>query len=204
MAFLARADIASSLPSGFDTALVDRLLVRLGVELKGLGLVWDNPSSTTRPVKGEQNSYNSILDFNFVKTISAVNLKYEGSTSSCLLSASQYNLVEHPNLDTYFYRIELNGWKLNTGEYLDITGLWGVFIDFTGTLDEKAGLLKGIIIDYILKQLRYSSQNYQTISRAKTGDTDIQFSQLEGSSYKSSILKDPEFSSALNYFKTLW
>jgi hypothetical protein len=206
MAFLTSTNIADDLPAGFDTKLVDRLLVRLEQDLKNFGLVFTDPGATTQNIKGENGSYNSLLDFTLAKTITAVNLKYEGSDSASLLTLdSDYSLIEHPNLTGYYYRIEMLRSQLVPGQYLSMTAKFGAFIDFVSGVPttESAILLQGIIIDFIIKQLRYYSSDFQQISRSKTGDTEVQFRDVSNSQYYSSITQDPEFRSALSYFTTI-
>jgi hypothetical protein len=206
MAFLIYSNISSDLPTGSDSKLVSRLLVRLEQDLKSLGLAFSDPSPTTEDIKGENGSYNDIFDFKLAKSITDVSLKTLGSTSSTTLTLNQdYSLVEHPSLAGYYYRIEMLNRRLYPTEYLSMTAKFGCFIDFKSGVptDESAILLQGIIIDFIIKQLRYNSTNYQQISRSKTGDTDVQFTEIGNSKYYSSILLDPEFRSSLSYFTTI-
>ena len=206
MAFLTHTQIASELPSGYNQKLVARLLVRLELELKKLDLVFTDPVQTIQSCKGESGSYNSLFDFTLASDITAVNLKYLGSDSSSLLVQDEdYTVVEHPNLDGYFYRIEMIRRELSPNEYLGLTAKFGVFIDFSdlNTLDEKANIVYGVVIDWVLKQLDYASRGYQHINSSSTGDTSVSFKELDGRKYYSSILKDPEFRSDLSYFTTI-
>jgi len=204
MPFLTHNNIASELPTGYNQTLVARLLVRLSIEFKKLGLVFDLPIETIQSVKGQNGNYNSLFDFTLAKDITAVNLKYLGSDSNSLLVRDvDYNLVEHSNLDGYYYRIEMLRRQLNPNEYLGLTAKYGVFIDFKSgaPTDESAILLQGVVVDWILKQLDYASRSYQHISSSSTGDTSVSFKELDGRKYYSCILSDPEFRSALDYFQ---
>jgi hypothetical protein len=206
MAFLTTANITPDLPTGFNPRLVGRVLRGLERELKILGLVFEVQFDETRTVKGEINTYNSLLDFNSVANIASVNLRYEGSSDIRVLTAGDhYSLVEHPNISGYFWRIEFLREKLGLGEYIEITGEWGIYIDFSDLedLDDKSQQVYDLAVDWVLKQIRYNSANYQSIRSSSTGDTSVSFSEQENSKYHSSILRDPEFRKAINYFRPL-
>ena len=202
MAFLTLADIAGDLPTSIDSGWVPRVLLGLKLEFQKLGLVFEAPSITEQNPKGEADSYNQMFNFTLCSEIGAVVAKsYDGTTARALTLNSEYELLEHPNLAGNYYGITTRN-RLYPGEYLGVTAKWGCFINFL-VPDEKADLLKSIVVDYVAKSHRYRATNFQQISRSKTGDVDVAFRDVSNSTYFSSVLEDPEFASSLSYFKTI-
>jgi hypothetical protein len=153
MAFLTQSDIASRLPSGYNTELVDDLLAQVESELANLGLTFTGFVSATRQIHADSQGQ-SIWDLLPFASLPSVKIKQFNSTSETALVANEdYRIIEHSNVSGVYTRLELiprQRRDLKDPEYLELTGSWG----FMSTVPAD---LKGVIIRYINSQLVYQS-----------------------------------------------
>lgn len=196
MPFLTQSDIASRLPSGYDTALVDDLLAQIESELISLGLKFTGFTTETRQIHADSYGQ-SIWDLLPFASLSSVKIKQFNSTSETVLTANEdYRIIEHSYVNSLYTRLELiprQRRDLKDPQYLELIGSWG----FMSTVPAD---LKGVIARYINSQLTYQASGYQTITKAKTGDSDITFSD-NSQEFVSSITEYTPFLSILTKYR---
>lgn len=197
MAFYTSSTISSELPAGFDSRLVDRFLLVLEQELSSLNLVFEPPSETIKEIHAEDVPI-SIFDLVPVKNISKIAIKsYRSDNEIVLAINNDYTLSKMNSFSEYYNRIRLNRVAISFGHYIEITGKFGVYIDIEAD-DKHSKLLKALVVDYVIKMLNYSSNDYQTVKSGGTGKSQVTFESNRN--YYSSIIDDPEFQAILNYF----
>lgn len=213
MPFLTTSDIASSLPAGYDSALVDRLLIRLESDLTDRGFVFDAPSVETRAFY-PTNYAQTLFDLPNASAITTVKAKayVSGASESTLsVSTNDYLLTEHPAAPGYYYRITTT-LSFSYPNYVEITGKFGLFVNFSDNNDKIAKLLKSAIIDFVINQVKYSTNSSSAVprtKRAKTADaSEIEFFESgyvgsSGQGASSSAFDDPSFAAVLNKFN-IW
>lgn len=206
MAFFSVSDLQVDLPGDFDSSLASRLLVRLEADLNQLNLVFTAPAPTTRSLT-TGGFTQTLFDFGSATDLTSVTLKDYQSYSQVLVLGTDYILTEHPNISGYYTRLQLIESLARQvtcyprGNYLlGVTAKWGLYIDITSTTNFGSKLLKSIVVDFLAKQLSYANQGYQTIKRASTGSSNVEFEPDMARSYSSSILSDNEYTSQLDYF----
>jgi hypothetical protein len=198
MPFLTSTDISSQLPSGFNTALVDRFLLRLEQEFKNMDLVFTAPVLEFRKLKTFEVP-DKIFDFTPFNDLVSIKIKSFDGTFEKVLTNQDYILSTKMNFDTYNNRIELIDYSISTPHYLEINAKFGIYIDFTADT-EASKLLEAIVVDAVIKQLDYASSSYQQVASAGSGESRVSFTNSKNREYYSSISEDPEFANALSYF----
>lgn len=198
MPFLARSDIASRLPNGYDTALVDDLLLQIESELANLGLTFTEFVTETRKIIPDCYGQ-SIFDLLPFASLSSVKIKAYHSTSETVLVLDEdYRLIKHDYVDTVYTRLELirqgrYNYEIKDPEYLELIGSWG----FMSTVPPD---LEGVIVRYIQSQLNYQTQGYRTIIESKTGDSTTKFTDNQ-QEYVNTILEYKPFLSILDKYR---
>lgn len=196
MPFLTQTDIASRLPNSFNTELVEDLLAQIESELIKSGLTFTGFMTTTRQIHADSCGQ-SIWDLLPFTSLSSVKIKQFNSDSETVLTANQdYRIIEHSNVQDIYTRLELiprYKSELRDPQYLELTGLWG----FMSTVPTD---LKGVIARYIASQLTYQSLDYKTITRSKTGDSDVYYSD-NSQEFVNSIIEYKPFLSILSKYQ---
>lgn len=202
MAFLVYDDISSELPTGANQALVGRLLLRIEQELRKCGLVFAELDVASEARKLRADSFGqSIFSFDPISGTITASIKEYGSNYSQLLTLdTDYILVEHPYFDTYHYRLELLDVQISANHYLELSGDFGLLIDFADTDNFQVKLLRSVIVEFIIKSLDYASSGYNDTVSSSTGDSSYTMKKSKNREYYSSIHMDPEFQEVLTYF----
>lgn len=205
MAFLTTTDIANNLPSGYDAAQVDRLLLSAEASLRSVGLVFDSPSSSARSIEGSDGG-RSVFSITPASTISSVRIvDSEGVVNSTLTYGSDYITRSHRNISGYVTQIELLNTRIFNFNTLNVTALWGIFIDFSASSNYEQKLLRAGIVDWVRSQLNIKSGQavtQQGITSASTGNSRVSYgSQNQSAELKVyPITEDPDFQQVLDWF----
>lgn len=202
MAFLTYDNIQSELPTGANQALVGRLLLRIEQDLRRCGLVFDENDVLNEARKLRADSFGqSIFNFDPISgTISATIKEYGGSYSKPLEINEDFLLVENPYFESYYYRLELLNLEVSANHYVELSGDYGILINFGDTTNFYFKLLKSVIVEFIIKSLDYQSSGYNDTVSSSTGDSSYSMKKSKNREYYSSIIADPEFQDVLSYF----
>lgn len=196
MAFTQLEDIQSQLPSGFDTALATRLLSNTEEDLKeyyNMEFVADSAMDVN--LDAHQYNYKTIFRYLYIKTVTSVTIKSHDSDSysETLTINEDYKLIEIPSLAGVYYAIELVGsYKQGLAHpyYLNVVGTKGFSEDVPTRLENA-------IIDYMYKQLSLfdldTTRTNRVITGAKTGESDIRYSNDGTNNVIDSAIEDTEF-----------
>jgi hypothetical protein len=203
MAFITTSDISSNLPVGFDTGVVDRLLVVIEAELRSKDVVFDPIIPSIRQLEPDYSAgqlRQSLFDVNFLSSVSSVKIKRRGDTSETALTLDDdYVLAEHQNLDTIFTRIEIVKREISTPHYLEINGKFGLFVDFSDTNSFLAKLIKAGIIEFIRNQLSLKKNAGQgAIASASEAGSSISY-HASSIDMSRTIWDSPDFMSVIKY-----
>ena len=107
MAFLTQSDIASRLPSGYNTDVVTDLLAQIESELSNLGFTFTGFTTETRQIHCDIYGQ-SIWDLLPFASLSSVKIKQFNSTSETVLVANEdYRIIEHDYVSSIYTRLEL-------------------------------------------------------------------------------------------------
>jgi hypothetical protein len=204
MAFLSVSDIASSLPAGYDSSQAERILVKIESQLTRLGFVFTDPSPSSQKMSNRHGV--TLFEINPVRNITGVIIKsfIDLTQSEVLILNQDYTLLEHSNLSGYTVQVETPRRRIKHPDYLEVTGKFGIYIDFDLTTLEVR-LLRLAIIDLIRKLLDvYANQSMFNagISESSTGKSSVKFDK---STYQEAlnsldITQDPDFSNSLSHF----
>jgi hypothetical protein len=189
MSFLTVANISDRLPIGFNDGIVTDILAQIEAELLSLGLSFTGFVTETRKIYADKHGQ-AIFDIQPFQSLSSLKIKQYNSNSETVLTENQdYTLVEHTFVTGLYNRVELVPYSrchsVKHPQYLEMIGSWG----FMSTVPAD---LKGVIVRYINSQLAYASNGYSTVTRAKTGDSDVTFSNT-----------DQEFVNSITEYKPL-
>jgi len=173
MPFLTVTNISDRLPVGFNTGLVADILAQIEAELLSLGLSFTGFVTETRKINADKHGQ-TIFDIQSFQSLSSLKIKqYNSNGETVLIENEDYILIEHSFVNGLYNRVELvpysRCYSIRHPQYLEMIGSWG----FMATVPAD---LKGAIIRYINSQLTYASSGYSTVTRAKTGDSDITYS----------------------------
>lgn len=203
MAFLVTADISSSLEVGYNSAQVDRLLLSAEASLRSLGFVFEDVSATARSIEGASIG-RSVFSITPVRTITSVRkLNEQGTLLSTLTEGTDYIVRKHPNINQYTTQIELLDNCLYAYNVIEVTGIWGIFIDFTAASNFEQKLLRAGIIEWVQSSLNINigqSALEMNISKSKTGQSEVTYNNPDTALQLESITTDNNFSNILNYF----
>jgi len=203
MAFLTTSDISTNLEAGFNSSQVDRLLLTAEQSLRRVGFVFSVPSQTTRTIEGDYTG-RSVFGITPVSSISAVTRGDQvGNIHNTISLGFDYLKRSHRNIPTYSIQIELVNSPIYSNNVINITGLWGIYIDFTATDNFEQKLLRAGIIDWIrlmLDQYSASSNVAQNVQSASTGESRVAFFAKSLSDFDWDITQQPNFQSTLEYF----
>ena len=206
MAFIEYANISASLPNGHDQALAQRLLDNIEDDLDTrFGLVFESDSNLSTELSFSTYIEQPIAYYHFIKTLSSVTLKYNGITTGSNLEANKDYILKPVVGNDYFYGIELVGIYRYGYRHPYSLAIEGT----KGTFEDVPRRLKNAIIDFLYRQLSLfsldSTRADRFITRAKTGESDVQFGRLGGGDNNSTViydsaLDDPKFREILQRF----
>jgi hypothetical protein len=206
MAFLQASDISSSLPAGYDIALVDRLLVTIEADLLSMNLAFNPISATTRELEtyldsnlGYHINSQSVFGSDYMQDIASIKIKQRGETGETVLTLnSDFTLVAYSNLDNYYQAINLIHHNISNPNYLEVTAKFGLYIDFADTSSIIAKLLKAGVTNYIINQLNLKKNTNGLIQSASEAGSSITYSS-NSMDLSRNIQSSPDFQSIFSY-----
>lgn len=194
MAFLTIEDIQASLPVGFDTNYVARLLTLSKRKLEEFGLRFREPAVETRRIKASSDGQRLFSVWFMTGKPTEVKVGSFGSTHVLSLTEyTDYLVKSHPNVSGLYFQIETMR-DFFSPFFLDVTASIG----FMESVDDT---LKAAITQWILKRLEFAKSRHdgRTIEKVRTDDTEIWYTE---DSFENSddITRDVDFNEVLNYY----
>jgi len=203
MAFLTTSDIISSLQSGADSAQVGRDLAKIEAQLLGAGFVFSDPSPSTKLIRPSGYNIRRIFKTSPYRSLTSVDLRTQINVAGTTQTEyTDYIRINHLLISGYSVGIELLEQEITEPAHLALTAKWGMYIDFS-TTNTASTLLKAGIIDFVSNVLYARSADSVRsagIIRAKTGESDVAYSETLLSYNGWNILGDPDFQQVLSYF----
>jgi len=203
MAFLTTSNIANQLPVGFDTLQVDRFLLVIEGELRRIGLIFTDESSSTFVIKGDHIP-TRIFNITPTRHITAIVIANPPSfNTSTLVLGQDYRTDDHVNIAGCTTHIELLNRALRGHGELRITGNRGIFVNFADSASYDANLLRASIVDWIRSELNIKKGQSVTergITQATTGDSTVRYASASGGTSSRSFIDSPDTQQTLNWF----
>jgi len=191
MAFLTVSDISSSLPTGYDSSMAQRLLDMVEASMLARNISFNTISQTTRTLDsdlGNRETENLYIGYSlqlntqkiflsdYITSVASVSIKsYESSDYINLTNNLDYTTIPHANLDSTYNGFILNKYKISYPNYLEVVAKFGLYVDFTASTNVVTKLFKSCIIEFIRNQLNLR-KNYGLITSAEEAGSKVTYS----------------------------
>lgn len=191
MAFIQSGSL--TIDPGLSTDQVDLQLILIEQDLANLGFVFDEPTAEARSIHGA-NHHQAAFGFQMVTNISLVKTVISGVEKT--IDADKYNLYGD-NLGLfagYSNMLVLTEDCVTCFEdRLEITGEWGVFVDFSDETSFLAKYLKSILSSYLSTKARFAAAGYANTTEAETGQSRYKYDAKSYEKQYDSIRQYPPF-----------
>lgn len=207
MAFVTPSELLGA-PDSYDTDAVKDILVGVQASLQRMSFKFSNFTATTRVFKTD-GFLQTIFKLGFAKTITSVRIvNTRNGTFTTLTLGTDYVIPNHPRLTEYTNRLELlphGSFAIRNLKYdyyqLEVTAVFGIYIDFGLTNNFEVDLLTSIIRKFVKKSLLFAERGYEQVIESTVDDTITRLNNKDMRKYYDDIVADPEFNVQLNYFR---